>query len=444
MAKRVKQQTVEATENVSSTKAMKRGTIIQAVKAVAVLVCICLVCGALLALCNEVFYISDQERFNRSMAKIYPELDVNAVDNIELNPEFVKGPYGEVKSVVTDGKVYILEAKSSAVGYEDGTVTLYVIVDKDAKIVSWVVKEHEKQSFMDHVPSSAGTTWYVGKDVSNALDLEMTGATVVKTSTAIQYAVNAAAYYCRSALGVGEDLETEAKNAVIALLGEGFGSYELETLPLLGASVKIDASTTVKEALTIGNDEISYIMTATGDSGSVTAYVFGEKADTQKIVALVDGTTKTSDNVSADSELVTTVSKFNANIHSVTSGKYSGYGYIVSIETADSFIYTVTGIKIGSIDPNEYVLKVTVTTVDGKGKVSAISIETDGYAGGPGAPSRENASKLATELNGATLETIEGLYSDHKVSGATQSANLIRIAVETALRDYDAKLDSNN
>ena len=57
MANQVENQQNEAqavvnNEATSSTKAMKRGTIIQAVKAIAVLVCICLVCGVLLALCN--------------------------------------------------------------------------------------------------------------------------------------------------------------------------------------------------------------------------------------------------------------------------------------------------------------------------------------------------------------------------------------------------------
>lgn len=98
MAKEVKN-AVETEATASVDKTMKRGTIIQAVKAIAVLVCICLVCGALLALCHDVFYISDELRFSRSMAKIYPELDTTKVESRDLVAEFkTNSTYGEVKA----------------------------------------------------------------------------------------------------------------------------------------------------------------------------------------------------------------------------------------------------------------------------------------------------------------------------------------------------------
>ncbi len=71
MTQEVKDVAAETAETTASNeKAMKRGTVLQALKAIAVLVVICLVCGALLALCNDIFYISPEERARREEAKI--------------------------------------------------------------------------------------------------------------------------------------------------------------------------------------------------------------------------------------------------------------------------------------------------------------------------------------------------------------------------------------
>lgn len=435
----VEKQAVESTA-AASTKEMKRGTIIQAVKAVAVLVCICLVCGALLALCNDLFYISDEERFNRSMAKIYPELDLASVKTLELNSEFKSNStYGEVKSVVTDGKVYIIEALGIG-GWQSGTVTLYVIVGSDAKIISWAVKEHTNQSYIDQVPPDAGTTWYNGYDVSNAFEKVQTGSTLKETPIAICNAVNMAAFYCRSALGVGKNPEADAQKAILALLGEGYAEYTLTTAAILGGNATVDKDgKTVKQLLDNGTDEISYVMFADGASGAVTAYVYGQDEATQKIVAIANGEVKLSENLTETDELVAKVTEFNGKFHTVKSGNYAGYGYISAIDTANGTIYTVAGIKSGTL-PNTYVLTVTIETVDGNGKVTAITVEKSGYV--DGGPSQSDTDKLITSLVGATLESIDGIYTGDKVSGATQSANLIRAAVETALRDYDANLAS--
>ncbi len=440
MAKEVKN-AVETEATVSATKSMKRGTVIQAVKAIAVLVCICLVCGALLALCHDVFYISDDLRFSRSMAKIYPELDTSKVEKRDLVTDFkTNATYGEVKSVVTDGKVYIIEALGVG-GYASGTVTLYVVVGiADAKIVSWAVKENVGQSYIDRIPSKAGTTWYVGKDVSNALDLEMTGATVLATSTAISNAVNMAAFYCRSALGVGKNPEADAQKAILALLGDDYSSYTFASANVLGDSSKVDEETTVKSLLDNGSDEITFVMYADGDKGAVKAYVYGEDADTQKIIVFAGDQVKLSANLTESDELVTKVTEFNGKFHAIKSGNYNGYAYISNVD-GEGAVYTVAGIK-SAVTPKTYVLKVTIATDGGKGKVTAIEIETDGFV--PGDPSKDAANKLATSLVGVTLDDIQTKYDSDKQSGATQSANLIRIAVEAALRDYDANLASNN
>ena len=78
----------------------------------------------------------------------------------------------------------------------------------------------------------------------------------------------------------------------------------------------------------------------------------------------------------------------------------------------------------------------TVAEENGAGKVTAITMVNNGFV--PGDPSEENANKLLTSLVGATSATVDGIYTSDHVAGATQSANLITVAVKAALAQFDA------
>lgn len=446
MAKEVKTAAETADVTVSDQKAMKKGTIIQAVKAIAVLVCICLVCGALLALCNDIFYISDDERFNRSMAKIYPELDINKTEKVQIVNEFKSNTsYGEIKSIVTDKTVYIIEALGTG-GYQDGTVTLYVIVDiATATVKSWTVKENDKQSYIDRVPSKAGTTWYVGKDVSNVLELEMTGATVKLTSNAICNAINMAAFYCRSALGVGKDLAKEAEDNIKALLGDGYADYEFSavTITPFATYAKVDTN------------ELQFMFTATkADADSLLCYVYNNgTADSIVVVKqssnLAERTVvKTSEGAE---QLGEAVAKFNMTskvlgLKADDSKANTAFLY----ETTDNegeTTYKIVSIKRSGDMPKSYVLTVVVEANDAaSGKIKSITIDEDGTEIYP----TENTNKLVIgkHLIGTTSETVVSAatanYHKDPQTAATQSANMITIAAVMALQEYDAKLASSN
>lgn len=412
-----------------------KSTIVQSVKAVAVLVVICLVCCLLLSLCNDLLYISDEDRFQRSMAKIYPDFKKDASFDGALNANFkASAEYGEVKSVVksTDG-TYIIEALGNG-GYSGGTVTLYVVVGADALVKSWAVKEHVGQSYIARVPANAGKTWYVGKDVSDALALEMTGATVVATSTAINHAVNMAAYYCRNALGIGKNPEGEAKTAVLALLGEGFADYTLESKgSVLNAKIGSDK---VSAILSDENNSLSYLFAASGNNGDVQVFVYGAD-ENRKIVALTANGIVKSENVADDDAILAKVQ--SNKIVSFKFGNYTAYAVITGTDTTDAAktVYTVAGLGIGT-EPGTYVLKVAVVNEGNAGKVESIVATTSGYL--PGYPSESDTEKLITSLVGATSATIDSVYESDKVSGATQSANLITVAVKAALADFDASI----
>lgn len=424
-------------KNVNQAPAKEKSTVIQAVKAIAVLVVICLVCCLLLALCNDLFYISDEDKFNRALSKVYPGTFTRDTSfPQEPDSKFAQNAtYGSILNVYksTDGN-YILQSKGIG-GFSSGTVTIYVAINAaDATIVGWSVESNEGQSFIGNINATAQKTWYVGTRVDGDLSLGnnyVQGTTM--SSTAVNNAINMAAYYCMNALKVGSNPEGEAKEAALALLGADFANYELAGAGnVLTAKIGDD---TVSSLLSDGADTISYYFRATGDKGDVQVFVYGED-ENRKIVALTDGGIVKSENV-ADGDAI--VGKIQTNkIASYTFGSYTAYAVITGAEAAEGkTVYTVAGLKISTV-PNTYVLKVTVANDNGVGKVEAIEAATNGYV--PGAPAQPDADKLLTSLVGATSATIDGTYNSDKVAGATQSANLITVAVKAALADFDANV----
>ena len=68
-----------------------------AFKSLAVLIVIVLVAGALLAIFNDLLYISDEERLNRTLSSIYGK-EVTA-EPVELTQEQKEYAYGSVNAV---------------------------------------------------------------------------------------------------------------------------------------------------------------------------------------------------------------------------------------------------------------------------------------------------------------------------------------------------------
>lgn len=414
-------------------------TVVQMVKTVAVLVVICLVCCLLLSVCNDLFYISDEDRFQRSMAKIYPDFVNDSSFSGTLDGAFkTYAEYGEIKSVVrsTDG-TYILEALGNG-GYANGTVTLYVVVGSDALIKSWAVKEHVGQSYINRVPSDAGQRWYVGKNVSDVLALDMEGATVQMTSTAINHAVNMAAYYCRNALGVGKNPEADAKAAVAELLGADFADYNWTSRASV-LSCTVD-STRGKVSAILSDDQntIAFFFTATGAQGDAQVFVYGEDEDL-KIVAYTQQGEVLSSNLTGEETFVANIR--NNRIVTFTFGSYTAYAMLLGAPVGEvgTLLYTVAGLAVGTT-PSTYVLEVNVVTADGVGTVESINVVKTGNYEYP----MDQTEKLATSLVGTTLTTIDSVYQSDKVSGATNSANLIAVAVKAALADFQTWLSGSS
>lgn len=138
-----------------------------AFKSLAVLIAIVLVAGALLAICNDLLYISDEERLARSLSKIYGK-EVTA-EEVELTDEERSYTYGTVNAVyyIHDDGNYLFQTTGKG-GYSNGngTVTVWTIVtctgtrEEDNLALTGIEKvvydSNEGQSFI----STLGDSFY--------------------------------------------------------------------------------------------------------------------------------------------------------------------------------------------------------------------------------------------------------------------------------------------
>jgi len=257
----------------------KSSSFVTSLKTISVLLIICIVCGALLALCNDLFYIDEETKFNRAMQKVYPEF--------ERDTSVSETPVAEFKDLAGVGNVskvyaskdgtYILESTGVG-GFSSGTVTMYVAIggkNPDVQIKSLVVTGNVGQSWMAKVGQKELDKAYVGKNIKDiasvqfGADYKLGGTTY--TSTAILNAVKAAVNYCVTALKLVSTPESEARDAAVALLA----GYTLTT-------VVDEAYTTELGA--------SFYFTGTKDGADdIDVYVFGDSASGHQIVALKAG-----------------------------------------------------------------------------------------------------------------------------------------------------------
>lgn len=307
----------------------KSSSFVTSLKTISVLLVICIVCGALLALCNDLFYIDEETKFNRAMQKVYPEF--------ERDTSVSETPVAEFKDLAGVGNVskvyaskdgtYILESTGVG-GFSSGTVTMYVAIggkNPDVQIKSLVVTGNVGQSWMAKVGQKELDKAYVGKNIKDistvqfGADYKLGGTTY--TSTAILNAVKAAVNYCVTALKLVSTPESEARDAAVALLA----GYTLTT-------VADEAYTTAVGA--------NFYFTGTKDGADdVDVYVFGDSASGHQIVALKAGLTH------ADRMLDTAVVAKSEGIDSALVQAAQGLSHIESQirALAPNFTYDVAG-----------------------------------------------------------------------------------------------------
>ncbi len=98
-----------------------------AFKSLAVLLTIVIVAGGLLAICNDLFYISPEERFARSLAKIYGDSATveRTVEVTAENGTFAKGTVEDCY-LMSDGNYLVKSVGKDA--YKNGTITVWTVI----------------------------------------------------------------------------------------------------------------------------------------------------------------------------------------------------------------------------------------------------------------------------------------------------------------------------
>ena len=430
--------------------------VIQAVKAVAVLVIICLVCGALLALCNDLLYVDEDTKLARAMQKIYADYGTGDKEFNEANKSFsaVKNDYGTVTDVkkAQDG-AYVISAKGGG-GYK-GTVTVYVVVKQqvtngktDAFVMAWTIKEHDGETFLGNITSKQQSSWYVNKSITefNSASFALANNKVSGTtlsSTAINNAVKSACQYSIDVLKLVSTPESEARDAVLALLGATGEGYTFSSV----------ADSEAFAEFAVGEQALSfYFEGSKANADSLEAYVYGEGSDRQ-IVVVKSGLTH-------EERLAQDVVAASDNASADVIAKVKGLSYFESLVHKSYAEFAFAGEEtVGATHGNGIVNKVYKST-DG-----AIVVEAKGNGGFEGGTitinviisggtikgwwivSHENQSFLAGNILSkwdtvkewfvgqsidTVLPTVTPDNGEGKGTGATWSENAIINAINTA------------
>ena len=179
----------------------------QAFKCIIVLLVIALIAGGLLAILNDVLYVTEEERTMRAIEKVYGE--EMRYEELSFEADKLANDYG------TLSKIYLLENGNYLVqatggnGYKGGTITVWVVLTvKDGAfngIEKVVLESYEKQTLMSkltydvysaHNDEITGDVYFTtGGDGIKVL---ISGATL--STNALNNAVDCALQFAREVL----------------------------------------------------------------------------------------------------------------------------------------------------------------------------------------------------------------------------------------------------
>ncbi len=194
-------------------------------RCIVVLLVITIVCGAILALCNDLFFVSDREMFERSMTKIYDGDASQLVDLIPDDAEEITYTTYDCEAVILDahkspdGKTWLVQSKGNKCGYQNGSVTLWlnmsvesgqltainkIIVDSYdssqtliGSISETYLAQYSSEQYRDVVTGGGhfSNVKMSAEETTDANEIVAAGATY--TSKAVNAAVNGAMDYVR-------------------------------------------------------------------------------------------------------------------------------------------------------------------------------------------------------------------------------------------------------
>lgn len=152
-------------------------------KCTAVLLIIAVVSGGLLALLNDILYVSPEERTGRALQKIYGRaISANEYDillDVDGNDQAVEYEFGQIEKIFVIGDQNaehdLLFKTTGNEGYKGGTVTMWikVVVNGSNKTIDKVIIDsNTKQTLMSKLDSKFTDGFYI--DISNNYDTYFT------------------------------------------------------------------------------------------------------------------------------------------------------------------------------------------------------------------------------------------------------------------------------
>ena len=256
-----------------------------AFKCIITLLCILLICGVFLTVMNGWLKVTDEEKLQRAISKIYGESVVaEKIDDIENYND--KATIDEAYKIPKKND-YLIKSTGKG-GFDNGTVTCWVVVNVQGGTISGirkvVIDSNKGQSYIDRVGSKALNQFseFYEEGIIYTPSL-ITGATVTATKTAICNAVNAAIDYVNGKwLGNVTTAGTKLLNELAKVYGDKeikvFGAEDKEitavdeTITSLIAGPVTEGKATVhdiyKVTFTEDENEIThYVLTSTGTGG---------------------------------------------------------------------------------------------------------------------------------------------------------------------------------
>ena len=183
-----------------------------AFKCIYVLLAIVLVCGVLLAFCNDLFEVTAEEKLNRVLGNIYPDGNVEEIifdadHETDLETEFEKGAVDQVY-LMDDGN-YLIHAYGT--GGFGGNVYMWVVVEMSDGAISGIGKtqidknDTTGETYLNKIPGAAfdfySENYADGKnfDVQDIKSEGLTGGATMSMTGATN-AVNTALEFVRTQL----------------------------------------------------------------------------------------------------------------------------------------------------------------------------------------------------------------------------------------------------
>ncbi len=173
----------------------------KSLKSIAIMLAIILVCGGLLAILSDLLFVSDDDRIQRAIDKMYDE-KVSLEQTLNASEFTLYEDIGVIKQayLLDNGDYLVLSTGKK--GYSNGTVSVYVSVE-NANGVATVKKVVQDSYTGQTLMSKLGGLYekYSNKTSSDNVDEIVSGATY--SSTAVNNAVTVALKYAQAQISIG-------------------------------------------------------------------------------------------------------------------------------------------------------------------------------------------------------------------------------------------------